>query len=209
MSSSESSSSHSHSPTNKSTIKNEEQRNPQRLSNLPSTDNTLETQFASVQVPSSWKLPSTLLAPLKNKTFLPHRPPPLVIRKSRVRLQKSPSSESTLSLSEETSSASQKNLFSRPIPEAVSSHGKPAVPTDSPLSSAGETSKNERVGPSKKSSSHVIDPELLAEHEFLTAKGQDFQEGVRTRMKQKYARNHKVVTFGPDDIVTLRIPKED
>ena len=64
----------------------------------------------------------------------------------------------------ETSSASKNNLFSRPIPEAVSSHGKSAVPTDSSLSSAGETSKNEQVGPSKKSSSHVIDSELLAEH---------------------------------------------
>lgn len=28
-------------------------------------------------------------------------------------------------------------------------------------------------------------------------------------MKQKYARNHKVITFEPDDIVTLRVPKED
>lgn len=176
-------------------------------------DNTLEypspTQFASVQVPSSRKLPSTPLAPSKNQTSLPHRPLPLARRKSRVRLRNSPFSESSPSSSEETSSASQKNPFSRPVPEAVSSHGKSAVPTDSPLSSAGETSGNERVGPSKKSSSHVIDPELLAEQESLTAKVQDFQEGVRTRMKQKYARNQKLITFEPDDIVTLRIPKED
>ena len=61
----------------------------------------------------------------------------------------------------------------------------------------------------KKGSSYVIDSELLAKQESLTAKVQDFQEGVRTRMKQKYARNHKVITFEPDDIVTLRIPKED
>ncbi len=28
-------------------------------------------------------------------------------------------------------------------------------------------------------------------------------------MKQNYSRNHKIITFQPDDIVTLRIPKED
>ncbi len=61
-----------------------------------------------------------------------------------------------------------------------------AVPTDSLLSSAGETSGNERLSGSKKSSFHVIDPELLAEQESLTGKVQDSQEGVRTRMKQKY-----------------------
>lgn len=106
-----------------------------------------------------------------------------------MQLQNSPSSESSPSLSEETSSASQKNFFSGPIPEAVSSHEKSAVPTDSPLSPAGETSKNERAGPSKESSSHVIDPELLVEHEFLTAKGQDFQEGVRTREAKVCAKS--------------------
>ncbi len=119
------------------------------------------------------------------------------------------SSESSLSSSEETLLASQKNPFSKPVPEAVSSYRKSAVPTDSPLSSAGETSGNERVGGSKKSSSHVIDPELLAEQKSLTAKVQDFQEGVRTRIKQKYLRNHKVITFEPDDIITLRIPKKN
>ena len=60
------------------------------------------------------------------------------------------------------------------VSEAVSSHRKSAVPTDSPSSSEGETSGNERVGASKKSSSHVIDLELLAEQESLTAKVQDF-----------------------------------
>ena len=28
-------------------------------------------------------------------------------------------------------------------------------------------------------------------------------------MKQKDSQNHKVITFEPDDIVTLRISKED
>ena len=126
-----------------------------------------------------------------------------------MQLPNPPFSESSSSLSEETSLASQKNLFSSLVPEVISSHRNSAVHTDSPLSSAGETSGNERVGESKKSSSHVIDPGLLAEQESLTAKVQDFQEGVKTRMKQRYARNHKVITFEPDDIVKLHIPKKD
>ncbi len=126
-----------------------------------------------------------------------------------MQLQNLSSSESSLSSSEETSLASQKNPFSMPVPEAVSFHKKSADPTDSPLSSSDETSGNEWVGESKKSSSHVIDPELLAEQESLTAKVHDFQEEVRTRIKQKYLRNHKVITYEPDDIVTLRIPKKD
>lgn len=167
------------------------------------------TQFAPVQVPSSRKLPSTPPAPSKNQSSLPHRPSPLFIRKSHAQPRNPSSSELSSSSSEETLIASQKNPFSRPVPEAVLSHKKSAVPTDSPLSSAGETSGDERDDTSKKSTSHVIDPELLAEQEPLTAKVQDFQEGVRTRMKQKYARNHKVIIFELDDIVTLPIPKED
>ncbi len=75
-SSPESSFSPSPSPTNQSTIRNQEQRNPQRLLSQPSMDDTLEypspTQFAPVQVPLSWKLPSTPLTPSKNQTPLPH-----------------------------------------------------------------------------------------------------------------------------------------
>ena len=64
-------------------------------------------------------------------------------------------------------------------------------------------SGNKQVGGSKKSSSQVIDLEPLAEQESLTAKVQDFQEGIRSCLKQNYSRNHKVITFEPDDIVTL------
>ena len=165
------------------------------------------TQFAPVQVTLSRKLPSTPLAFSKNQTILPHRPSFLPIRKSHVQPRNPLFSESLSSSSKETSLASQKKPFSRPVPEAVSSHRKSAVPTDSPLFSERETSGNERLSGSKKGSSHVIDPELLAEQESLTAKVQDSQEGVRTRMKQKYTRNRNVLTFEPDEIVTLRIPK--
>ncbi len=122
---------------------------------------------------------------------------------------RNPPSESSSSLSEETSLASPKNLFSRPVPKAISSHRKSDVPTDSPLSSAVETSGNGRVGRSKKSSSHLIDFELLAEQETFTAKVQDFQEVVKTSIKEKYSQNHKVITFEPDEIVTFCILKED
>ncbi len=193
-------------------MRNQEQGNLRCLSSQPSMDDTLEypslTQFTPVQVPLSRKLPSTSLAPSKNQTSLPQRLSFLPIQKSYVQPQNPPSSESSSSLSEETSLASQKNPFSRPVSETVSSHGKSAIPTDSLLSSAAETSENERVGGSKKSSFYVIDPELLAEQEFLTAKVQDFQEWVKSRMKQKDSRNHKVITFEPDDIVTLHISKE-
>ena len=88
MSSSESSSSPLLSPTNQSTIKNQEQGNLQHLSSPPGMDDTNKdpslTQFAPVQVLLSQKLPSTPLAPLKNQTSLPHRPPPLLIRKSHL-----------------------------------------------------------------------------------------------------------------------------
>lgn len=137
MSSSESSSSPSPSPTNQSTIRNQEQGNPQCFSSQPSMDDILEypspTQFAPVQVPLFRKLPFTLLAPSKTQTSLPHRPSPLPIRKSHVQPRNPPSSESSLSSSEETSLASQKIPFLRPVPEAVSSHKKSAVSTDSPL----------------------------------------------------------------------------
>lgn len=49
----------------------------------------------------------------------------------------------------------------------------------------------------------------MAEQKALTAQVQDFQKGVRTRMKQRYSQNYKVIIFQPKDIVTLRIPKED
>ena len=69
-------------------MRNQEQRNPQHLSSQPSMDDTLEfpspTQFTQVQVPLSRKLSSTSLAPSKNQTSLPHRPSPLLIRKSHV-----------------------------------------------------------------------------------------------------------------------------
>lgn len=55
----------------------------------------------------------------------------------------------------------------------------------------------------------ILSIQLVADQKALIAQVQDFQEGVRTRMKQKYSRNHKVVIFQPEDIVTLRIPKED
>ena len=54
-----------------------------------------------------------------------------------------------------------------------------------------------------------IDPRLIQEQANITAQVQQFQEGVRTQMKKKYSRNHKVVTFEIDQVVTLRIPKED
>ncbi len=125
----------------------------------------------------SQKLPSTPLAPSKNQNSLPHRPSPSPIRKSHLQPQSHPSSESSSSSSEETSLASQKSVFSRPVPEAVSSHRKSAVPTDSPLSSASGTSQNEQVDGSKKISSHVIHPGILAEQESLTSKIQYFQKG--------------------------------
>lgn len=55
----------------------------------------------------------------------------------------------------------------------------------------------------------MIDPDLLAKQEFLTAKIQDFQKRVKTHIKQKYARNHKVIIFKPDNIITFFISKED
>ena len=104
-------------------------------------------------------------------------------------------------------SKNQTSLPHRPFPLSIrKSH---LQPSNLPLSSEGETSGNEWVGGSKKSSSYVIHPELLAQHKSLTAKVQDFQEGVRTLIKQKYAQNHKVITFEPYDIVTLCIPKKD
>ena len=118
-------------------------------------------------------------------------------------------SESSSSLSEETLLASPMDLFSTPVCEAISSHKKSAVPTDPLLSSTGETSGNERVGGSKKRSSHVIDSELSAENKTLIAKVQDFQQEVKTNMKQNHSQNHNVITFEPDDIVTFCIPKKD
>ena len=70
------------------------------------------------------------------------------------------------------------NPFSRPVLKAVASDRKSAVPTDFPSSSVGETSGNERVGGSTKSSSHVIGSEFLAEQESSTVKVQEFQEEV-------------------------------
>ena len=55
----------------------------------------------------------------------------------------------------------------------------------------------------------LIDPRLIQEQANVTAQVQQFQEGVRSRMKKKYSRNHNVVTFEIDQVVTLRIPKED
>ncbi len=46
---------------------------------------------------------------------------------------------------------------------------------------------------------HSINPPLVEEQNTLTAKVQDFQKGVRTRIKQKYSRNHKVVIFYPSE----------
>ncbi len=128
---------------------------------------------------------STPLAPSKNQTSLPHWPSYLPIQKSHFQTRNPSFSESFSSSSEETSLASQKNPFSRPVPKAVLSYKKSTVPIDSPLSSEGKTCENERVGGSKKSSSHVIDSKLLAEQESLTSKVQDFQEEVRACMKQK------------------------
>ncbi len=50
---------------------------------------------------------------------------------------------------------------------------------------------------------------MIQKQANVTAQVQQFQEGVRTRMKKKYSRNHNVVTFEIDQVVTLRIPRED
>ena len=177
-SSSESTSSPSPSLTIQGTIQNPKQKNPHRLSSPASMHDTLEypfpTQFAPLQLPSSQKLPSTPPAPLKNQTFLPHRPSPLLIRKSHALPQNPRSSEASLSSFEENSLALQKKISSEPVLEAVSSHKKSVIPIDSLLSSAGETSGDERDDTSNKNTSHVIDPKLLAEQKSLTTKVQDF-----------------------------------
>lgn len=165
---------HSLFSNNKSIIKNQEQKNPQRLSNPLCIDNKLKypspTQFVSVQVPSSRKLASIPLMPSKNQTFLLYWFLLLAIQKSRVQFQNSLFSELFLFSSKKTLSASQKNLFLTPIPKVVLSYGKSAVFIDSFLSLAVKNSGNKRVSLSKKSSSYVIDPEFLAKQKFLTAK---------------------------------------
>lgn len=77
------------------------------------------------------------------------------------------------------------------------------------LSSLGNDGSMKSTTSGIQTSSSLTNHELLAESTALTTRVQEFQEGVRTRMKNKYARNHKVVVFQENDIVTLRIPKED
>ena len=55
----------------------------------------------------------------------------------------------------------------------------------------------------------LIDPRLIQEQANITAQVQQFQKRVRTQIKKKYSRNHNVVTFEIDQVVMLRIPKED
>ena len=108
-------------------------------------------------------------------------------------------------------------LAHQPSPLALkkpeSSRQKPSqndeLDSDSSLSSLGNDDRKKSTASGIQPSSSLINPELLAESTAFTTRVQEFQEGVRTRMKNKYAQNHKVVVFQENDIVTLRIPKED
>ena len=108
-------------------------------------------------------------------------------------------------------------LAHRPSPLALkkpeSSRQKPSqnneLDSDSSLASLKNDGSKKSTALGIQLSSSLINSELLAESTALTTRVQEFQEGVRIRMKNKYARNHKVVVFQENDIVTLRIPKED
>lgn len=133
MSSPESSFLHSSSPTSKNIIKNQESKNPQLFqihykwiihSNIYLRLSLLQTKY--------FHLRNCLLLHLrlqKIKSFY-HTSLSLAIRKFRVQVQNSFSSESSWFSSKKNLSALQKNSFLRPIPKIVSSHGKSAVPRD-------------------------------------------------------------------------------
>lgn len=84
-------------------------------------------------------------------------------------------------------------LAHRPSPLALqkpqSLRQKPSqndgLDSDSSLSSPGNDSSKRSTASSIQPSSSLINPELLAESSALTTRVQEFQEGVRTRMKNK------------------------
>lgn len=139
-----------------------------------------------------------------NRSFLSlTSPSPHITRKLHSSIQ-NPSSPSSGSSSQTPLSQAKKLLVRKVAPDSLNPYQPPTSQnndSESALSSLGE---DEDHPPS-----HSINPQLVADQKALIAQDQDFQEGVRTRMKQKYSRNHRVIIFQPEDIVTLRIPKED
>ncbi len=161
------------------------------------------TTFAPVQVLNTSIAPLTPKATSKKSSILPYHLSTNITRKPHSSIQNL-SSPSSGSSSQTLLSQAKKLLVCKVIPSSLNSHQPLTSPNndlESVLYSLGEDEDH--------SPSHSINPQLVVEQKALIAQVQDFQEGVRTRMKQKYSRNHKVVIFQTEDIVTLQILKED
>ncbi len=138
----------------------------------------------------------------KKSSILPHHLSPNIIQKHHSSIE-NPSSPSSGSLLQTLLSQVKKLLARKVTPSSLNPHQSPTNQNsdwECALFSLGEDEDH--------SLSHSINPPLVEEQKALIAQVHDFEEGVRTRMKQKYSQNHKVVIFQPEDIVTLRIRKE-